>query len=123
MLKDSLYSIKNIAEENNTIIAQVALDADHEIFKGHFPGQPVLPGACMLQMTKELVEVFFEKKLQLKKADDIRFSAMVVPAESPVLEFQVQYKKENNSIQTNTKIVKQDATVCCKIKALFEAID
>jgi hypothetical protein len=69
------------------------------------------------------VEVFFEKKLQLKKADDIRFSAMVVPAESPVLEFQVQYKKENNSIQTNTKIVKQDATVCCKIKALFEAID
>lgn len=123
MLKDSLYSIENIYEENSTINAQVALDADHEIFKGHFPGQPVLPGACMLQMTKELVEVFFEKKLQLKKADDIRFSSMVVPAESPVLEFRVQYKKENNSIQTNTKIVKQDATVCCKIKALFEAID
>ncbi|MBS1747598.1 MAG: 3-hydroxyacyl-ACP dehydratase [Bacteroidetes bacterium] len=123
MLKDSLYFINQISEDNNMVIARVELDVGHSIFKGHFPGQPVLPGACMLQMNKELLEHFFEMQLQLKKADDIRFSAMVVPAESPFLEFQVLYKKENNSIQTNTKIIKQDATVCCKIKALFEVQD
>jgi 3-hydroxyacyl-[acyl-carrier-protein] dehydratase len=121
MLRDNLYNIQHISEDNNTITARVELNGNHAIFEGHFPGQPVLPGACMLQMTKELLEYFLEKKWQLKKADDIRFSAMVDPQESPSLEFQIQYKTDNNAIQVNTKILKQDATVCCKIKALFEA--
>ena len=73
MLKDSLYTIQNITEENNTIEAIIELEEHHDIFQGHFPGQPVLPGVCMLQMTKEILEIFFNYKVQLSKADDILF--------------------------------------------------
>ena len=122
MLKDNLYIIKNISEADSTIEAIVELDEQHKIFEGHFPGHPVLPGACMLQMVKELLETFFQKPLRLVKADDIRFSAMVDPTANKELTFSIQYHlMETQSIDVNAKILKQDNTVCCKIKASFKS--
>jgi 3-hydroxyacyl-[acyl-carrier-protein] dehydratase len=122
MLKDNLYIIKNISETDSTIEVIVELDEQHKIFEGHFPGHPVLPGACMLQMVKELLETFLEKPLQLVKADDIRFSSMVDPNANKELTFSIQYHLiETQWVNVNAKIVKQDNTVCCKIKASFKS--
>ena len=122
MLKGNLYIIKNISEADSTIEAIVELDEQHKIFEGHFPGHPVLPGACMLQMVKELLETFFQKPLRLVKADDIRFSAMVDPTANKELTFSIQYHlMETQSINVNAKILKHDNTVCCKIKASFKS--
>jgi 3-hydroxyacyl-[acyl-carrier-protein] dehydratase len=122
MLKNDLYIIQKISGTNTLIEALVELNEQHKIFKGHFPGQPVLPGACMLQMVKELLETFLEKQLQLVKADDIRFSAMVDPTVNKELTFSIQYNlTEMQLINVNTKIVKQDDAVCCKIKASFRS--
>lgn len=120
MLKDDLYIIQQTHEENNSINANVELNKLHEIFKGHFPGQPVLPGVCMLQMTREILETFFKCNLQLVKADDIRFTAMVDPAKNKELNFLIQYDRvEMQLIKINAKILKKDEDVCCKIKATF----
>ena len=122
MLKDNLYIIKNISKADSSIDVQVELDEHHKIFEGHFPGHPVLPGACMLQMVKELLETFFQKPLRLVKADDIRFSAMVDPTANKELTFSIQYHPtETSSINVNAKILKQDNSVCCKIKASFKS--
>src|ERR1700709_2936744 len=119
MLKDDLYKIQQINEENNSIHAVIELNELHEIFKGHFPGQPVLPGACMLQMTKEILETFFNNKLQLLKADDIRFTVMVDPNETKQLKFLIQYKRtETQLINISAKILKKDEVVCYKMKAM-----
>ena len=120
MLKNNLYFIKKIATTSSSIDAHVELSVQHAIFEGHFPGHPVLPGACMLQMVKELLETFLEKPLQLMKADDIRFSAMVDPNVNKELIFSIQYHlTEAQLVNVNAKILKQDNTVCCKIKASF----
>ena len=91
MLKGSLYTIKQITNENNVIEAIVELNKAHEIFKGHFPSQPVLPGVCMLQMTKELLEDALHIKLQFIKADEIKFLQMIQPADDAALLFAIQY--------------------------------
>jgi 3-hydroxyacyl-[acyl-carrier-protein] dehydratase len=120
MLKNNLYTIQQISEEKNSIHSIIELNAQHEIFKGHFPRQPVLPGACILQMTKEILETLFEKKLQLTKADDIRFSAMVDPTKNKELKFLIKYNfSETHSINIVAKILKEDEVVCCKIKATY----
>ena len=120
MLKDSLYIIHKITAENNSIEAVVELKEEHEIFKGHFPSQPVLPGACMLQMIKEISEAGLTVKLQLIKADDIKFLQMIVPESNTVLLFSIQYNfKESLLINVSAKIVKADV-ICCKLKALYQ---
>ena len=34
----------------------VALNADCEVYQGHFPGEPISPGVCNIQMIKECAE-------------------------------------------------------------------
>jgi 3-hydroxyacyl-[acyl-carrier-protein] dehydratase len=119
MLKDSLYFIKQTDKSNDSVDVMVELNAAHEIFKGHFPSQPVLPGACMLQMIKEILETSFDIKFQLSKADDIKFLQMIQPLNNTVLLFSIQYDlTENSALNITAKILKGDV-ICCKMKALF----
>ncbi|MBV9962955.1 MAG: 3-hydroxyacyl-ACP dehydratase [Parafilimonas sp.] len=123
MLKDDLYSIKNITGGNKFIEAVAKLNAEHEIFTGHFPKQPVLPGVCMMQMVKEIVENFRNQKLQLLKADDIKFSSMIDPAQNAEVKFMLQYGlNEIQQINVNAKILNNKDVVCCKMKATYKII-
>ena len=79
MLKDTLYKIKTITHNDGIIEATMQINEYHEILKGHFPGQPVLPGACMLQMVKDVLENTLVKRVQLQKATNIKFLQLIDP--------------------------------------------
>jgi 3-hydroxyacyl-[acyl-carrier-protein] dehydratase len=51
----------------------------HPIFEGHFPGRPVVPGACLLQIVKELVSMAIGSEVRLTRADQIKFISMIGP--------------------------------------------
>jgi 3-hydroxyacyl-[acyl-carrier-protein] dehydratase len=119
MFKDSLYFIKQVDSENNRVIALIELNADHEIFKGHFPSQPVLPGVCMLQIIKEILEATITISLQLAKAHEIKFLRMIQP-KNEALEISIQHESaDNTAINVSAAILINNIT-CCKLKALFE---
>ena len=71
--------------ENGSFTANILLNKDHDIFKGHFPGNPVTPGVCMMQIIKELTEEFIGRKLFLKTASNVKFMAIINPFETPEL--------------------------------------
>ena len=52
---NDLFSIEKVTHEDGAIKATLGINSDSEILKGHFPGHPVVPGACMLQITKEVL--------------------------------------------------------------------
>ena len=120
MLKDSLYTIKQISNENNIIEATVELDKTHAIFKGHFPSQPILPGACMLQMTKEILEALLHAGLQLLKASEIKFLQMIQPADAMVLLFSIEYNITEDSVVHIAAKITRDNAVCYKLKASYK---
>ena len=82
MLVEHLYTIEHTEIDGNTIRATLTINASHEIFKGHFPEVPVLPGACMVQCIKELIETTFAIQSVIDKADMIKFLSMLNPVES-----------------------------------------
>ena len=67
MLRNDLYTTDLVTENNSVLQVSVKLNAHHPIFKGHFPGQPVLPGVCMLEMIQEIMEEQLRQKLRIKK--------------------------------------------------------
>lgn len=87
----SILSIKKETDEDTKI--EVAINPEHPVFEGHFPGQPVLPGACMIQMMKELFQEVHQCKLEFKKGNNIKFISLVVPDEKVSLRFAIQTKK------------------------------
>jgi 3-hydroxyacyl-[acyl-carrier-protein] dehydratase len=66
-------------ESKTKLEAEIVLNPDHDIFKGHFPNLPIVPGVCMIQIIKEIAEVYLNKKLFLESASTIKFLSMLNP--------------------------------------------
>ena len=85
-MMEPIYSIISKNEIDNKWIFIVGLNPNHIIFKGHFPELPIVPGAILVEIVKELLESVIEKKLKLKEAGSIKFIKMVLPSGSDKVE-------------------------------------
>ena len=62
MLLENFYKIIHRKErEDGKREIEIELNPGHALYQGHFPGQPVVPGVCTLQMIKESAEQMFPK--------------------------------------------------------------
>jgi len=57
----------------------VILNPDNLVYKAHFPGQPVTPGVCILQMIQELLSEQFGMPLYIKNIKNAKFINMISP--------------------------------------------
>lgn len=94
MLKDSLYTLSNPvplgAEQYiSKYLVEVILNTDHAIFGGHFPGQPVLPGVCMLEMVKDIIVKATGKPYYLSEARSIKYVKPVDPTVDKALKIDI----------------------------------
>ncbi|KXH78475.1 3-hydroxyacyl-ACP dehydratase [Chryseobacterium kwangjuense] len=85
--------------ENGSYTAYIHLNKDHDIFKGHFPGNPVTPGVCMMQIVKELTEEITASKLFLKTASNVKFMAIINPFETPDLKLQLDITEDEEGVK------------------------
>ena len=79
MLLNKLFFIDTLEKTEGLIRSDIHIDETHPIFEGHFPGQPVLPGVCMLEMLKEVIEFANASKYQLESASSVKFLTMFTP--------------------------------------------
>jgi 3-hydroxyacyl-[acyl-carrier-protein] dehydratase len=108
LLLNDLYTIESLTERENTIQASVLLNADHAIFKGHFPGQPVLPGVCMLEMITVITGENLKTPLRIKEASLIKFLRMIDPKKNPMINFEIKYQTLPEGHSANGKIYGDD---------------
>jgi 3-hydroxyacyl-[acyl-carrier-protein] dehydratase len=102
---NNLYKIIYIENSN---VYKIKIDANNEIFKGHFPNIPILPGACMIQIIKEIVEKSINKKIIFKEIGQIKFLSMVNPLEKNELDVEILHVNENKIsaiIKTEQEII------------------
>lgn len=114
----NFYKITDSERINETDwIVQVVLNAQHAIYKGHFPQSPVVPGVCMLQIIKECTEKTLQRFLQYKQIASCKFLSVVNPNETPDLKFSLTIK----NIATDVLLVQVEGTsakgICIKLKA------
>ena len=88
-LKNRLYTITDRRHEGDATHFTLQLNASHVIYQAHFPGEPVTPGVCLVQMAGELLEECLGRKLQLKKAVNVKFLSPVSPVATPSVGFTV----------------------------------
>ncbi|OVE58592.1 3-hydroxyacyl-ACP dehydratase [Chryseobacterium mucoviscidosis] len=99
MLTD-FYTLQSYEKtESGSFTAQISLNKDHDIFKGHFPGNPVTPGVCMMQIVKELTEEFTGSSLFLKTASNVKFMAIINPFETPDLKIQLDITENEGDVK------------------------
>lgn len=97
MLVDNLYRVVTSETEDRVIRVHMEVNAAHEIFNGHFPEVPVLPGVCMVQCIKELIEESLHIKTRIDKADMIKFLSMLNPVESNSIIAEIIIKEKSET--------------------------
>ena len=121
ILKEHFYTIPGITHTNNTINAIFQLNPEHAIFKGHFPGQPVVPGVCMLQMIKELLESALGKTLRLAIGNELKFLSVIDPTRNKLIDVELNYTGEASvGIIINARLFYNE-TIFFKCKGVFVA--
>jgi len=119
MLIKELYSIQSFAEDDGSVEASVKLNKDHEVFKGHFPGNPIMPGVCMIQLVKELTEKAVEKDLFLSVVSNVKFMAIINPEKNDTLQIVLNISEDGGLVKVKNT-VSFDDTLALKLSATFK---
>lgn len=82
-LRNSLYYILAGNDSEYTI----RFDASHPVFAGHFPGHPVVPGACLVQIAEELLSTRLSQKVRFTSVRNLKFRQPVTPDQQVTITF------------------------------------
>lgn len=94
MMLNDLFIVDGFEKKGNgTLAATLRVRFPHAIFDGHFPGRPVLPGACLVQLVQELATNLVGKDVRLIRAGQVKFIAMIDPVVDPAIHFTVTAKE------------------------------
>ena len=121
LLLDHFYKINTLTKENSSINATITFDVASEIFKGHFPDMPVVPGVCQTQMLSEIFSNAMGADMQLKTAASIKFLSLVDPTKTPQLNLQITYTETTENTYSVSAHYKWEETVFFKFKGIFAA--
>jgi 3-hydroxyacyl-[acyl-carrier-protein] dehydratase len=119
MLVPDFYTIQKTEITENKISADVLLNPNHAVYKGHFPEQPVVPGVIQLQIIKEILEESLGQQLFISHVSSAKYLIVVTPDTSPELNITIQYNKtEENEIKVNA-LIGSGEIVFTKLKMIF----
>lgn len=105
----SFYQIADWQSTDDSVQATIHLDAEHHLFKGHFPGMPILPGACMVQLTHHLLDKYLGHKTTFVKSGQIKFLIPVNPLNEPVLKAKMKLTfLPDNQYRVEQSLTKED---------------
>ena len=125
MLSGNFFDIQSFTGSDPDAAPQqftgvIRLDPGHRIYQGHFPGNPVVPGVCQVQIVKELVEKSVNHPLMLTASDNIKFLSMINPYLNPELEFSILVKPVSDRHISATASLRSGSSVFLKFRGEFE---
>ncbi|MBE8713891.1 hotdog family protein [Sphingobacterium hungaricum] len=121
MLLEDFYQVNQFTQEAETKYSiEIQLNKLHAIFKGHFPGNPITPGVCMIQMIKELCERITEQELFMHQVNMIKFMALINPELNPNLRLEIDIQPSDESNLKVKNNIYMDDVLAMKFSGSFK---
>ena len=111
MLQGILY--ETIAVD--TAGATVRLLPESPVYRGHFPGYPITPGVCLVEIALELIaemagQAGHDGKVRLVGAKNIKFTSPIIPDEGTELRFNLGGEGSERTVE-----ILSGETLCAKM--------
>ena len=116
---NAVFKVLDLVHSDGKAEAVLLVNEASEILAGHFPGHPVVPGACMLQLVKDMLETTLNVKLRLKTAPQMKFMSMVVPGAHQQLRLSISYRNLDEGSFAVQAGLDNNETVCFKFQGIF----
>ncbi|MDR1223489.1 MAG: beta-hydroxyacyl-ACP dehydratase [Tannerella sp.] len=111
-LLNDYFKIDSRTADHDETLFRITLLPEYRAYAGHFPGNPVSPGVCNIQMIRECAQLLTGKRLFLGYISQCRLSAVITPQTTPQLQLRMQLSVEADGIY-GVRATVGDGTVTC----------
>ncbi|MBA4055587.1 MAG: 3-hydroxyacyl-ACP dehydratase [Marivirga sp.] len=119
ILLNDFYTLVHHEPSPGSVKAKISINKNHKILEGHFPGLPIVPGVCMMQIIREIMEVSIHKSLSLTGADNMKFLSVINPDQNTEVEVAITYIEDAPHIMVNATLFAGTVTFF-KLKATLK---
>ncbi|WP_409417718.1 3-hydroxyacyl-ACP dehydratase [Flavobacterium sp. PS2] len=120
VLKD-FYKILSLENTSDSKYDAVILVNDkHDVFKGHFPDNPIMPGVCMIQIIKELSETITKSNLMMQTLSNVKFMALINPEVTPELRLELDITTTEDGLVKVKNTTYFNETVALKLSNVYK---
>ena len=88
----------------------IVFDSDFPGFQGHFPGNPILPGACLIEAAVQLISCGSKQNLLLAEVERLKFFSPVKPGDEVKLDFNIEHLPD--AIRANGTMMSGQRKIC-----------
>ncbi|WP_343588980.1 3-hydroxyacyl-ACP dehydratase [Flavobacterium sp.] len=123
MILQDFYKIlseEKISDSKYTIT--ILVNEKHEVFKGHFPGNPIMPGVCMIQIIKELTESITKSSLMIQSLANVKFMALINPEVTPELRLELDITTTEDDLVKVKNTTYFNDTTALKLSTVYKKI-
>ncbi|KAF2335962.1 3-hydroxyacyl-ACP dehydratase [Flavobacterium ginsenosidimutans] len=123
MILQDFYKIlseEKISDSKYTIT--ILVNEKHEVFKGHFPGNPIMPGVCMIQIIKELTESITKSSLMIQSLANVKFMALINPEVTPELRLELDVTTTEDGLVKVKNTTYFNDTTALKLSTVYKKI-
>ncbi len=82
------------------------------VFAAHFPGHPIVPGACIVAAVGELASRALNQQCQVSFVKNVKFISLIEPEANIPVRFDLDIDLESKKVKA---IVQYRGAVCCKL--------
>jgi 3-hydroxyacyl-[acyl-carrier-protein] dehydratase len=123
MLLKDFYKVQSLEKtDDQKYLVTVVINENHEVFKGHFPGNPIMPGVCMMQIIKELSEQITESSLIMQSLSNVKFMALINPFVTPELRLELEISSTEDHLVKVKNTTYFNDTVALKLGSVYRKI-
>lgn len=81
LLEDEYYTLIDSQTDSVTGCLTIRVNPASRIFEGHFPGNPICPGVCGVELIRECASIVLAQEVRISKINKCRFLSVARPQE------------------------------------------
>lgn len=122
VLKDFYKVLSEEKASESKYNITILINEKHEVFKGHFPGNPIMPGVCMIQIIKELTESITKSSLMIQSLANVKFMALINPEVTPELRLELDVTITEDDLVKVKNTTYFNDTTALKLSTVYKKI-
>lgn len=122
VLKDFYKVLSEEKTGDSKYSITILINEKHDVFKGHFPGNPIMPGVCMIQIIKELTAAITKSTLIIQTLSNVKFMALINPEVTPELRLDLEITTTEDDLVKVKNTTYFNDTVALKLSNVYKKI-
>ncbi len=98
------------SQEGGGLQASFFFPAELEVFQGHFPEHPLLPGAMQIEMVRTALERALDRSLQITSVKKAKFLKEITPGQA--IDLKIKFVADRDSIKVKAEAFSGEERAC-----------